>query len=138
MVPPDLKSAYQWTYRPQTPRRPDWFTQWPGGNRIAVTINVMHEWESAPGASTVRKRPMSTGGERTDFLGRLACNDGQGRVANAFAAGLLGERHLPAKETALDPAMLINALLASRCLGGQALSETTRQALTRKLSDLAN
>jgi uncharacterized protein YjbI with pentapeptide repeats len=76
--------------------------------------------------------------ERTGFLGRLACNDGQGRVAHAFAAGLLDERHLPAKETALDPAMLINALLASQCLGGQALSETTRQALTRKLSELAN
>jgi peptidoglycan/xylan/chitin deacetylase (PgdA/CDA1 family) len=68
MVPPDLKNAYQWNYRPQTPRRPDWFTQWPGGNRIAVTINLMHEWESAPGARTVRKRPMSAAAERTDFL----------------------------------------------------------------------
>ena len=68
MVPSDLISAYQWNYRPQTPRRPDWFTQWPGGNRIAVTINIMHEWESVPGARTVRKRPMSSGTERTDFL----------------------------------------------------------------------
>lgn len=68
MVPTDLVSAYQWNYRPQTPRRPDWFTQWPGGNRIAVTINVMHEWESVPGARTVRKRPMTSGTERTDFL----------------------------------------------------------------------
>lgn len=68
MVPLDLISAYQWNYRPRSLRRPDWFTQWPGGNRIAVTVNIMHEWESVPGAGTVRKRPMSTGTERTDFL----------------------------------------------------------------------
>ena len=48
MVPDDLRTAYHWNYRPQTPRRPAWFTEWPGGNRIAVTINVMHEWESRP------------------------------------------------------------------------------------------
>lgn len=68
MSPSDLAGAYQWNYRSQTPRRPDWFRQWPGGNRIAVTINIMHEWESAPGARTVRKRPMITDAERTDFL----------------------------------------------------------------------
>jgi|SRR5206468_2595331 len=68
MSPSDLAGAYQWNYRSQTPRRPDWFRQWPGGNRIAVTINIMHEWESAPGARTVRKRPMTTDAERTDFL----------------------------------------------------------------------
>jgi len=63
-----MVSAYQWNYRPQSPRRPDWFTQWPGGNRIAVTINIMHEWESVPGARTVRKRSMSPGADCTDFL----------------------------------------------------------------------
>ena len=68
MVPPDLIRDYQWNYRPRSPRRPDWFTEWPGGNRIAVTVNIMHEWESAPGARTVRKRPMSSEREVTDFL----------------------------------------------------------------------
>jgi peptidoglycan/xylan/chitin deacetylase (PgdA/CDA1 family) len=68
MTPEDLAKAYQWNYRPQRPRRPGWFTQWPGGNRIAVTINIMHEWESAPGARTVRKRPMVSGEGCTDFL----------------------------------------------------------------------
>lgn len=76
--------------------------------------------------------------ERTGFLGRLACNDSFGRVAHAYAAGLLGERYLPANETGIDPAMLINALLASECGGGQALTQETRQALSRKLSELSN
>jgi hypothetical protein len=48
MVSLDFVKAYQWNYRPQTPKRPPWFTQWPGGARIAVTINIMHEWESKP------------------------------------------------------------------------------------------
>jgi hypothetical protein len=55
----DLPGMYQWNYRPQSPRRPTWFTQWPGGNRIAVTFNIMHEWESTPRSNTIRKRTMS-------------------------------------------------------------------------------
>ncbi len=55
MSPSDLAGAYQWNYRSQTPRRPDWFRQWPGGNRIAVTINIMHEWESAPARAQCAK-----------------------------------------------------------------------------------
>ena len=54
----DFVKAYQWNYRPQTPKRPDWFTEWPGGARIAVTINIMNEWESKPGPHTMGKRPM--------------------------------------------------------------------------------
>lgn len=72
MVRLDLASAYHWNYRPQSPRRPDWFTQWPGGNRIAVTINIMHEWASVPTSRAVRKtsmRPMPPGTDWTDFLG---------------------------------------------------------------------
>jgi peptidoglycan/xylan/chitin deacetylase (PgdA/CDA1 family) len=66
MVPSNLATAYQWNYRPQTPRRPEWFTQWPGGNRIAVTINIMHEWESQPAWKTLRKKP--AGADCIDFL----------------------------------------------------------------------
>jgi peptidoglycan/xylan/chitin deacetylase (PgdA/CDA1 family) len=64
----DLAAAYQWNYRPRTPRRPVWFTAWPGGNRIAFSISVMHEWESDPGAQTVKKRAMAKGLQRIDFL----------------------------------------------------------------------
>src|SRR5947208_8772160 len=43
MRPSDLAGSYQWNYRSQTPRRPDWFRQWPGGNRIAVTEKAAGE-----------------------------------------------------------------------------------------------
>jgi peptidoglycan/xylan/chitin deacetylase (PgdA/CDA1 family) len=66
MVPSKLATAYHWNYRPQTPRRPAWFTAWPGGNRIAVTINIMHEWESQPEWKSVRKKP--AGVDCIDFL----------------------------------------------------------------------
>ncbi len=66
----DFVKAYQWNYRPQTPKRPTWFTEWPGGARIAVTINVMHEWESKPGWATMRHFPMPPNSVHTyDFLG---------------------------------------------------------------------
>lgn len=39
---------YQWNYRPQIVKRPDWFQAWPGGARIAITVKVMTEWESVP------------------------------------------------------------------------------------------
>lgn len=64
----DLTSSYQWNYRPQKPQRPKWFTAWPGGNRIAVTLNIMHEWESVPRSNAIRKREMNTGAARIDFL----------------------------------------------------------------------
>jgi peptidoglycan/xylan/chitin deacetylase (PgdA/CDA1 family) len=68
MVPTDLLHTYQWNYRPQSPRRPDWFTQWPDGNRIAVTINIMHEWESVPRSDTIHKRSLTAGASMIDFL----------------------------------------------------------------------
>jgi peptidoglycan/xylan/chitin deacetylase (PgdA/CDA1 family) len=68
MIPTDLMQSYQWNYRPQSPLRPAWFTHWPGGNRIAVTINIMHEWESAPRSNTIGKRPMTPGVNVIDFL----------------------------------------------------------------------
>jgi len=49
----DLAETYQWHYRPQSPVRPSWFTEWPGGNRIAVTFNIMHEWESVPRSNAI-------------------------------------------------------------------------------------
>lgn len=67
-----LASIYQWNYRPQSPKRPGWFTQWPGGNRLAVTINIMHEWESMPSNSTVRKRAMTPSATCIDFLALCA------------------------------------------------------------------
>jgi peptidoglycan/xylan/chitin deacetylase (PgdA/CDA1 family) len=105
MVPSEISAAYHWNYRPRSPRWPAWFTQWPGGNRIAVTVNIMHEWESAPGARTVRKRPMSTGAERTDFLALgareygvnfglrrlLDVLDKCGMKATVFSSGLTAE-----------------------------------------------
>ena len=63
-----LTAAYQWNYRPQTILRPSWFTRWPGRNRIAVTFNIMHEWESVPRSNTIRKREMADGRPCIDFL----------------------------------------------------------------------
>ena len=48
MAFPDLVAPYQWNFRPQRPRRPAWFTEWPGGARMAVTLILLHEWESTP------------------------------------------------------------------------------------------
>lgn len=43
---------YQWNYRPRQSPRPSWFKAWPNGARIAVSIKLMHEWQSQPrGAS---------------------------------------------------------------------------------------
>ena len=39
---------YQWAYRPQNLERPDWFRSWPGNARVAVSLKLMHEWESTP------------------------------------------------------------------------------------------
>lgn len=68
MMPTDFISSYQWNYRVHSPQRPAWFTQWPGGNKIAVTINIMHEWESSPRSNTIQKRPMTCGTRSIDFL----------------------------------------------------------------------
>jgi peptidoglycan/xylan/chitin deacetylase (PgdA/CDA1 family) len=64
----DLISSYQWNYRPWSPQRPKWFTAWPGGNRIAVTFNIMHEWESVPRSTAIRKRELMPGATGIDFL----------------------------------------------------------------------
>jgi peptidoglycan/xylan/chitin deacetylase (PgdA/CDA1 family) len=68
MMPTDLPQRYQWNYRPRSPERPVWFTQWPDGNRIALTINIMHEWESAPRSDTIQKKAMTPGSSCLDFL----------------------------------------------------------------------
>src|SRR3970282_1985025 len=105
MVPENFRTAYQWNYRPQSPRRPEWFTEWPGGNRIAVTINVMHEWEASTRASTASKSPLDSGNTALDFLGlgarEYGANFGLARLlevfdrcgvkATVFASGLTAE-----------------------------------------------
>jgi peptidoglycan/xylan/chitin deacetylase (PgdA/CDA1 family) len=85
MVSLDFVDAYQWNYRPQTPQRPAWFTEWPGGARIAVTIKVMHEWESVPGVQTLPRRPLPEDSFYTDdFLAlgarEYGANFGFGRL----------------------------------------------------------
>jgi peptidoglycan/xylan/chitin deacetylase (PgdA/CDA1 family) len=65
MTFPDFVEAYQWNYRPQHPRRPDWFREWPGGARMAVMLILLHEWESVPAPG----RPMPSGAHHTfDYL----------------------------------------------------------------------
>ncbi len=54
----DLATTYQWNYRPREPRRPAWFTAWPGGARMAVLIMLLHEWESHP--RPIRPMPPNT------------------------------------------------------------------------------
>jgi peptidoglycan/xylan/chitin deacetylase (PgdA/CDA1 family) len=68
MANDDLIKSYQWNYRPQSPQWPKWFSAWPGGNRIAVTFNIMHEWESVPRSVAIRKREMMPAASRIDFL----------------------------------------------------------------------
>ena len=43
-----VQDWYHWNHRPQDVRRPPWFKSWPGGARIAVSIKMMHEWQSLP------------------------------------------------------------------------------------------
>ena len=65
MTFPDFVEAYQWNYRPQHPRRPDWFKEWPDGARMAVMLILLHEWESVPAPG----RPMPSGAHHTfDYL----------------------------------------------------------------------
>ncbi|HYA28248.1 MAG TPA: polysaccharide deacetylase family protein [Acidobacteriota bacterium] len=101
----ELGKIYQWHYRRSRPRRPSWFTQWPGGNRIAVTLNIMHEWESVPRSITVRKRAMESANTHLDFLAlgarEYGANFGFQRLLNVldkfdiqatvFTSGLMAE-----------------------------------------------
>lgn len=65
MTIPDFVQPYQWNYRPQHPKRPEWFTAWPDGARMAVMLILLHEWESVPTIA----RPMPRGAHHTfDFL----------------------------------------------------------------------
>lgn len=57
MTFPDFVHPYQWNYRPQHPGRPPWFTEWPGGARMAVMLLLLHEWQSVPAMA----RPMPAG-----------------------------------------------------------------------------
>ena len=60
------KTTYQWNHRPQHPRRPDWFRAWPNGARMALQIDVLHEWETVPWH---RSRPMpATAHHKFDFM----------------------------------------------------------------------
>ena len=62
---PDFTAVYQWNYRPQNPARPSWFTEWPGGARLAVMLIVLNEWESVP----TPVRPMPRGAHHSfDYL----------------------------------------------------------------------
>ena len=45
MYPPEW---FRWDLRPREIKRPEWFTQWPSGARVAVQLTIMHEWESTP------------------------------------------------------------------------------------------
>ena len=65
MALPDFVEVYQWNYRPQHPRRPEWFTEWAGGARMAVMLILLHEWESVPSIA----RPMPKGAHHIfDYL----------------------------------------------------------------------
>jgi peptidoglycan/xylan/chitin deacetylase (PgdA/CDA1 family) len=61
MTFPDFVQPYQWNFRPQRPRRPEWFMEWPGGARMAVMLILLHEWESVPAIA----RPMPKGSHHT-------------------------------------------------------------------------
>ncbi len=50
MTFPDLVEPYQWNYRPQHPRRPDWFKEWPGverHNHAKVSLVVLRLYKDA-------------------------------------------------------------------------------------------
>lgn len=65
MTVPDFTAPYQWNYRPQHPRRPDWFQDWAGGTKMAVMLILLHEWESVP----MPVRPMPRQAHHTfDYL----------------------------------------------------------------------
>src|SRR5574341_1773709 len=65
MAYPDFVDAYRWNFRPQNPGRPEWFTEWPGGARMAVMLILLHEWMSIPEIA----RPMPKGSHHPlDFL----------------------------------------------------------------------
>lgn len=65
MAGPEFADVYQWNYRPQNPKRPAWFSEWPGGNKMAVMLLLLHEWESVPEPV----RPMPKGSHHTfDYL----------------------------------------------------------------------
>ncbi|HXG52766.1 MAG TPA: polysaccharide deacetylase family protein [candidate division Zixibacteria bacterium] len=102
----DFVKRYHWNYRPKTPRRPSWFTAWPGGARIAVTFNIMHEWESKPGPHTMARRPMPPDSVYSDdfmalgareyganfgFWRLLDVLDKHGAKATVIASGLMAE-----------------------------------------------
>lgn len=105
MVSETLSSVYHWNYRPQTPCRPKWFTEWPHANRIAVTVNIMHEWESEPEWFSRRKKPDGMGAACIDFLSlggrQYGANFGFARLldvlercgvpATVFCSGLMAE-----------------------------------------------
>ncbi|MFQ5826746.1 MAG: polysaccharide deacetylase family protein [Dehalococcoidia bacterium] len=102
----DFVNAYQWNYRPKEPQRPAWFTEWPGGAKIAVTIKIMHEWESVPGVQTLPQRPMPADSYYTDdflalgyreygarfgFWRLLDILDKHGVKATVITSGLMAE-----------------------------------------------
>ena len=133
MTLPDFVEVYQWNYRPQHPRRPDWFTEWPGGARMAVMLLLLHEWESVPAP----RRPMPKAAHHTfDYLALgareygarlgiwrlLDVLDRRNVKATVITSGLVAElfpesvREVKARGTSLPPTVGTNRciLLSSR------------------------
>jgi peptidoglycan/xylan/chitin deacetylase (PgdA/CDA1 family) len=90
MAFPDFVEAYQWKYRPQHPRRPDGFIEWPGGARMAVMLILLHEWESLPAIA----RPMPRGAHHTfDYLA-LGAREYGARFGLARLLDVLDRHHI--------------------------------------------
>jgi peptidoglycan/xylan/chitin deacetylase (PgdA/CDA1 family) len=98
----ELTAAYQWQYRPRLPERPAWFTAWPNGARMAVSITNLHEWESVP--RPIRPMPANTHhnfdvlalgareyGARYGFPRLLDVLDRHALKATVICSGLLAE-----------------------------------------------
>lgn len=102
---PDLEgitAPYQWQYRPRLPERPPWFTAWPNGGRMAVSVTILHEWESVP--RPIRPMPSNTAqnfdylalgareyGARFGFPRLLDVLDRHGVKATVICSGLVAE-----------------------------------------------
>lgn len=102
MTSEDFMQAYQWDRRPRVPERPAGFNAWPGGAKMALSILVLHEWESVPRPV----RPMPAGSHHSfDYLALgareygarfglprlLDVLDRHGAPATVIASGLVAE-----------------------------------------------
>jgi peptidoglycan/xylan/chitin deacetylase (PgdA/CDA1 family) len=114
MTEADFGTAYQWQYRPRLPERPGWFTSWPEGARLAMSVTILHEWESMP--RPVRPMPANSH-HQLDFLAlgarEYGVRDGLPRLLDTV------ERH------GLHATVLCNGLVA------QLFPESVREAHRR-------